>query len=337
MDWRHSRPVRILILLLFTLSLLLGVLPYFLSSDALRQQIITQVESDTGRKLNISGRAQLVLLPRPALLVSNATLSEPNDSTIFAHADRIKVVLRLWPLLSQQETVVHAIEIDEPELNIVRNENGAYNFEDLLRPRNDKIKVALDNLTFNQARLSWKDEFIGEAVTISALDLRMSELTDPKKGQLSIGGHIAIGDDPKQPLWLGNITGEAAMRYLEKERTLRVADIQFDIVQSGESAPDWQLKQAQLQARGNLNYGWAPLKLTGGDMSVAISAVRAGQHWSGQVDVPEIKLTDSALNLHRLKMQLAMKDQQTELARIALSCAPIMPRSMCAIKARSSS
>ena len=94
MDWRHSRPLRISFLLVLTLTALLGILPYFLSSDLVRDQLMQTVQSDTQRKLDIRGSAHLVLLPRPAVLIKNATLTEPNDTSVFAHADAIKKIGR---------------------------------------------------------------------------------------------------------------------------------------------------------------------------------------------------------------------------------------------------
>ncbi|QLI80453.1 AsmA family protein [Chitinibacter fontanus] len=314
MDWRHSRPIRILILLVLILSTLVGVLPYFLSFDSVREQIIAQVQADTQRTMSIRGSAHVVLLPRPAILLNDTTLSEPQNPTIFAHAESLKVVFRLWPLITTGKPVIHAIEVEQPELSIVRNENGTYNFEDLLRPHSDKVGVALDKLSFLQAKLSWKDEFLGETLHLSQLDLIMDQLTDPKKGNLSLQGKASMGEKTSAPVWQGEISGSAAMRYLEKERTLRIADIELNLIQQGESAPELQVKDAKLSATGNLNYSWEPLRLTGGDMKVSSSANRAGQLWTSALDIPEIQLTDTSLNLNRLKFDIGMKDQHSELS-----------------------
>ncbi|QLG87121.1 AsmA family protein [Chitinibacter bivalviorum] len=299
-------------MLAISLTALLGVLPYFLSFDVLREQIINQVQADTQRTMTISGSAHMVLLPRPAILISNTTLTEPNARTVFAHADRVKVVFRLWPLITTGKPVVHAIEIDQPELNIVRHENGTYNFEDLLRPHSDTTEFALDKLSFNQAHLNWQDDFLGGEVSLSNLDLTLDQLTDPKDGRLKVDGQITLGENKAGASWQGQVVGTAAMRYLEKERTLRVADIVFDVTQRGQSDEKLKLSEAHLQATGNLNYSWQPLRLAGGDMKITTSAVRAGQHWNATLDVPDISLTESALGLHRLKLKIGMKDQQSE-------------------------
>ncbi|WP_348944540.1 AsmA family protein [Chitinibacter sp. FCG-7] len=311
MDWRHSRPVRIFILLLFTLITLLGVLPYFLSFDTLREQIISQIQADTQRTMNIRGTAHLVLLPKPAILINDATLTEPQSPTVFAHADRVKIVFRLWPLLTGGRVVVHAIEIKQPELSVVRNQDGTYNFEDLLRPHNEKTQFALDRLSFSQANLSWKDEFLGETLHLSAMDLTLDQLTNPKNGKLTIDAQASIGQKNFPAQWQGQLSGSAAMRYLEKERTLRVADIAINLQQVGASSPQLQVSDATLSATGNLNYHWQPLRLSGGDMKITTQANRAGQLWTSTLDVPEISFTETALSLNRLKFNIGMKDKSS--------------------------
>ncbi|WP_027467755.1 AsmA family protein [Deefgea rivuli] len=314
MDWRHSRPLRISFLLVLTLTALLGILPYFLSSDFVRDQLKMAVQSDTQRKLDIRGSAHLVLLPRPAVLIKNATLTEPNESTVFAHADAIKIVLRLWPLLSERKIVVHSIDIDRPELTIIRHEDGTYNFEDLLQNKSQLIQMALDRLTFSNAQFAWQDEFLNQTINFQQLNLDMSNLTDPKKGELELDGEIFIGNKGEAAVWRGQIHGAAAMRYVEQERRLHIADIKMTVAQEGSSDPELKLSDAALQITGNLNYGWDPLRLTGGDLKLAGSAQRGEQQWQTTLDIPEIRLTDTSLTLQRLKLDLQMQEKDAKFS-----------------------
>ncbi|MBM5571213.1 MULTISPECIES: AsmA family protein [Deefgea] len=312
MDWRHSRPLRISFLLIVTLIALLGILPYFLSSDLVRDQLIMAVQRDTQRKLDIRGSAHVVLLPRPAVLIKNATLTEPNDSTVFAHADTIKMVFRLWPLLSEQKAVARSIEIERPELTIIRHEDGSYNFEDLLQNKGQLIQVALDRLTFSDAQFSWHDEFLNQTLNFQQFDLEMNDLTDPKKGALDLNGEIFIGNKGESTLWRGQIHGSGAMRYIEQERRLHIANIKMAINQNGQSDDQVKINNLALQITGNLNYGWDPLRLTGGDLKLVGSGRRSGQNWQTTLDIPEIKLTSTSLILHRLKVDVEMQDKNTK-------------------------
>lgn len=317
MDWRHSRPLRISFLLIISLFALVGILPYFLSSDLVRDELTVAVQRDTQRQLDIRGSAHLVLLPRPAVLIKNATLTEPNEATVFAHADSIKIVFRLWPLISEQKAVAHSIEIERPELTIIRHENGTYNFEDLLQNKGQLIQVALNRLSFSDAQFSWHDEFLNQTLNFQRFDLEMDDLTDPKKGSLTLDGEIFIGNKGESKLWRGQIHGTSAMRYVEQERRLHIANIKMAIDQDGSSDEQVKINNLALQITGNLNYGWDPLRLTGGDLKVAGTARRGEQQWQTTLDIPEIKLTSTSLILHRLKMDVAMQDKNTKFTASA--------------------
>ncbi|QKJ67217.1 AsmA family protein [Deefgea piscis] len=317
MDWRHSRSLRISFLLVLTLTALLGILPYFLSSDLVRDQLVSAVQRDTERKLDIRGSAHMVLLPRPAVLIKNATLTEPKSDTVFAHADAIKVVFRLWPLISEGKAVVNSIEVEKPELTIIRHDDGTYNFEDLLQSKGKQIHLALDRFSFSDAQLAWQDDLVNETLHLSQLNLELDNLTDPKKGDLNLDGQIYLNDNGEAARWRGKVQGSAAMRYVEQERRLHIADIKVALTQEGASDAGLKVSNTQLQITGNLNYGWDPLRLTGGDLKLTGSANRAGQQWKTTLDVPEIQLTDNALALNRLQFDIEMQDKDAKFSASA--------------------
>ncbi len=314
MDWRHSRSLRFSFLFILAFIALLGILPYFLSSNMVRDELMTAVQNDTQRKFDIRGSAHLVLLPRPAVLIKNATLTEPNENTVFAHADSIKIVFRLWPLLSEHKVVANSIEIERPELTIIRHEDGTYNFEDLLKNKGQLIQMALDRLTFTNAQFAWQDEFLNQTLNFDQFNLEMSNLTDPRKGELNLNGQVYIANKGEATMWRGQISGAAAMRYVEQERRLHIADIKMTVDQEGSSDPALKLSDTALQISGNLNYGWDPLRLTGGDLKLVGSAQRGEQYWQTKLDVPEIRLTDSALVLHRLKLDVQIQDHDARFS-----------------------
>ena len=273
MDWRHSRPARIGLLLIIALIALAGIVPYFLSSNFVRDQLVLAVQRDTQRQLEIRGSTHFVLLPRPAVLIKDATLTEPNDKTVFAHADEIKMAFRLWPLLSEAKAVAHSLDIAGPELTIIRFENGTYNFEDLLQNKGSTIELGLDSLSFSDAKLAWQDDFLGETFHLAQLNVELENLTDPKKGQLTLDGQVLVGNKGEAPRWRGQIHGTAAMRYLEPQKKLHFADIKMAIDQDGASHPALQLSNAALQISGYLNYAWDPLILAGGDLKILLDFI----------------------------------------------------------------
>src|SRR5471030_3519685 len=103
MDWRHNRPFRIVLLLCIVLIALAGVVPYFVQLDLVRSALSAIVARDTQRSLNIRGGARFVLLPHPALLLGEASLTEPGSQKVFANFERARIGLAIWPLLAHGE------------------------------------------------------------------------------------------------------------------------------------------------------------------------------------------------------------------------------------------
>ncbi|KAF0811824.1 hypothetical protein IGB42_03634 [Andreprevotia sp. IGB-42] len=306
MDLRHSRPFRICLLLIAMLVLIAGIAPYFIEAEWIRNLLVTQIARDTGRTLN-AARTRVVLLPRPALLLEDTTLSEPDSAAIFAKTDTVKITLAPWPLLSGKLEIA-AIDFERPALLIEHRGDGSYNFEDLLQNHqpNSKLRFGLNRLRFTGARFDYRDAFLGETAKLGPLNFTMDNLADPKNGRLDVDGRLVIGSE-KDPLWQGAIKADAAMRYHEIQRNLLVNDLQIALTQDGASRPSVDLKGVALQITGNLIYGWQPLRLTGGQLKLTGQGQRADQFWKGELTIPEIRLTENQLGLYRSRLSLNMQ------------------------------
>lgn len=309
MDWRHNRPFRILLLLSTALIVLAGVLPYFVPLDMIHTELQARIARETQRTLEISGRTRFVLLPRPALLLEQASLSEPASPAVFARFERARMGLALWPLLTSGEIVLRELELDKPQLSVLRREDGSLNFEDLLALGGDgqQLHFGLEELHFNAAELRLSDEFLGNTLSLARLDLALENLADPKNGQLTASGGVVVGK-PGQPVdWQGLLKATAAMRYNKDERRLLVADLKLDLKQSGQSASDLRVSNGMLGVTGNLVYGWQPLRLNGGNLKLAGEMTRAGQQWKLDLDLPEIQVQENRLALNQLKLAATMQ------------------------------
>jgi uncharacterized protein involved in outer membrane biogenesis len=107
------------------------VLPSFLDVNRYHDQIQAQMEKHLGRPVTL-GAMSLSLLP-PSFRVENATIGEdPAFSTgqPFAQAQELRVAPKLWPLLHGQ-IELSSLELRQPRIEIVRNEQGAWNFASL--------------------------------------------------------------------------------------------------------------------------------------------------------------------------------------------------------------
>lgn len=314
LEWKHGRRFRNYLLGFLAVVLLVGIVPYFLSFDILKTFLADSISADTGRTLRIDGRARAVLLPRPAILLEQVSLSEPHKpNESFALADSLTARLDFWSLLRGRPKL-RELDINRPELRIVRASDGSFNFDDLLRVQGSGIRVALDAVHFEDMRVRLSDEFFAHTLYSNALDVSLENLADPKNGQLSMHGEIEVGADEQNRSWHGQLTATAAMRYSEKERRLRIANLQIDVAQEGESAPSLQLKNAKVAVLGNLDFSWNPMRFVGGELKVTSSGMRADQNWYGTMDIPEIRFAEGVLALYRLKLSVNMHSPASKLS-----------------------
>nr|WP_200916789.1 AsmA family protein [Jeongeupia sp. HS-3] len=294
--------------------LLIGIVPYFIDATLLRDTLTSQIASETGRTLKVDGKARFVLLPRPAITLGNVTLTQPDSTTRFMHAERVRVRLDLWPLL-RGKPVIEQVEFDDPELQIERYADGTYNFEDLLanpaRPR--EVDIRLDALHFDRAKLVYRDALVGVDGTLSELDLNLDNLADPKNGRFSANGQVRIGDG-KSPWWSGSVDVAAAMRYTEADRRLSIADLRFELKQQGASKSGVDIEASGLTVVGNLVYGWQPLRLTGGELKLTGHGRRAGQDWQGELNLPSLKVSESAMSLNEPQLAVRMQSPRGRFA-----------------------
>ncbi|GHD55258.1 AsmA family protein [Jeongeupia chitinilytica] len=314
MDLRHSRPFRIFLLLIAGLTLLIGIVPYFVEATLLRDALTSQIASETRRTLTVAGNTRVVLLPRPAITLGNVTLSQPDSAQRFMHAERVRVRLALWPLL-RGKPVIDQVEFDDPELLFERFADGTYNFEDLLatpeHPR--KVDMRLDALHFERAKLVYRDALIGVGGTVSALDFSLDNLADPKNGRFTAAGKLSIGDG-KTPWWSGSVEASAAMRYTEADRRLSVAELRFELKQQGATKPGVDIEASGLTAVGNLVYGWQPLRLAGGELKITGNGRRAGQDWQGELNLPSLKVTENTMALEQPRLSVRMQSPRGRFA-----------------------
>ncbi|MGE5325212.1 MAG: AsmA family protein [Actinomycetota bacterium] len=127
------RKLGITVLVIVVLLIAAGlIIPRFIDINHYRGQIQAQLEKRLGRKVQL-GEMGLGLLP-PAFEVQNAVIeSDPRfsiDNRPFAAADKLKVRVAFWPLLSKKLDV-RSLELDRPKIELVRNQQGVWNFSTL--------------------------------------------------------------------------------------------------------------------------------------------------------------------------------------------------------------
>lgn len=112
---------------------LVGVAVFLLTFDpnAYKNKLQEIVYARYGRTLTINGEIELSLFPRIGLAVQDVTLSDRGSSDLFASMDSARLAVAIWPLMFNRLVVDH-VAINGLQAWITRDEEGDYNFQDLL-------------------------------------------------------------------------------------------------------------------------------------------------------------------------------------------------------------
>lgn len=130
------RKLGITVLVIVVLLIAAGlIIPHLIDINHYRGQIQAELQKRLGRTVEL-GDMSFSLIP-PAFEVQNAVIGDnpqfSNDNRPFAAADKLKVRVAFWPLLSKKLDV-KSLELDHPKIELVRNQQGIWNFSTLGQP-----------------------------------------------------------------------------------------------------------------------------------------------------------------------------------------------------------
>lgn len=117
--------------LLLTAIILLVFAPQFVPSEIYKDQVIHNIESATGRQVEIKGDIGLRFIPRVELVMSKVRMGNPagfDESTNMLTLDELQLSLGFLPLL-RGELDVQTLRLINPVLSLARNAKGKPNWE----------------------------------------------------------------------------------------------------------------------------------------------------------------------------------------------------------------
>ena len=125
------RPLRIISAIVGVLVLLLAVAPFLIRVDQFRPSIEESTSNALGRKVDI-GNLKLSLT-RHSLTADTLTVADDPtfSSAPFFKAKSLSVDVELLPLILSRSLKVTAITIDSPEVTLIRNPAGRWNYSSL--------------------------------------------------------------------------------------------------------------------------------------------------------------------------------------------------------------
>lgn len=105
----------------------------FVPTDLIRDRLVQEVKTRTGRDLTIAGTTSVSLWPRLALSLrsvslSNASAASGATSGNLITADSIEAAVPIWPLLSR-DIVIERLVLQKPVIDLVVDRSGRRNWD----------------------------------------------------------------------------------------------------------------------------------------------------------------------------------------------------------------
>lgn len=122
-----------------------AILVNTIDQQALLNKASAVVKERQQRDLAFTGPVQLKWFPSIGADLNGVTLSEFQSNDQFLKADKVSISLALLPLLSS-EVVVDAVQASGVTVNVVKNADGKFNFDDLSNPEtNDQLEQDMED------------------------------------------------------------------------------------------------------------------------------------------------------------------------------------------------
>jgi hypothetical protein len=200
-----ARPIKIVLIVLGVFLVIALVVPFFIDVDRYRPRIVAEVESRTGRKVEI-GHIRARLLPTAGFSVEGVTVGAPAG---FAPVNVLTVesvsgTVSLLALL-HGEVEVSSVEIDTPHITLATDERGHTNYEFApparaktapSAPTSTGTALAIDSLSVRNAELRMVDvrgrNSQPPSVKISGVNLEFSSLDLSPSGIARWKGEIPL-------------------------------------------------------------------------------------------------------------------------------------------------
>ena len=313
------------------------IVPHLIDVNRYHGQIQSQLEKKLGRQVSL-GKMSLSLFP-PSFQVENATIAEDSrfaSGRPFAAADRLSVSVKFWPLL-HKDVEVNSLELVHPHIELVRNEQGTWNFATLGQegkptaaqkapqqaphpaqpagpttttgPHNQPAagQLSLANLFINDGQVAITDLQKHQSRAVyDHIDLNVNDFAPDQQFSMKLTAHLP--GEGKQAIWLegkGGPIKEADMLNTPFDGTLRL-----DQVSTG--AAQKFLNSQSLNGIDAVLTGDAKVKNSGGKLAsngtirvenARIHNVNVGYPIALDYDVAD-DLTSDVIQIHKGDLKL---------------------------------
>lgn len=199
-----------------------AVLVNTIDQQALLNNVSEVVKTDYNRTLAFNGPVKLKWFPSIGADLSGISLTEFASDKQFLSADKVSVSIAFMPLLSSQ-VVVDSVVAEGVSLNVVKNKEGKFNFDDLAGAGGDApaekpaepteggqaVNFSVADISLSKLNLSYIDQAEGLQASLSDFSVTTGRIEPGVPTNVSIEGAVSA-NKPKVAI---NIKADTGLEF----------------------------------------------------------------------------------------------------------------------------
>lgn len=180
--------------LLLIVGALILYLKFSFDPNQFKSQLVQIVKEKKQRDLSLDGPMSLEFFPNLGVKLERVRLSAQASSDEFASVGKAHVSLALLPLLKRQ-LHVKALRLDDLNLHVKRNRDGASNVDDFLQSETSSsspMQFDIQGIHLSNASIRIEDEAAQTRMSLSKLNLKTGHIADGVFSPLELESQIQM-------------------------------------------------------------------------------------------------------------------------------------------------
>jgi len=279
-----------------------------------KQPIADAVKNRYDRTLRIDGKLKLSFFPSLGVEMEHFSLSEPRSAQIFAAADSARASVAVLPLLAGRIVVDH-IKVTGLKANVVRYQNGKFNFDDLLGETTDDagpaakgqlqaeeakpLEFDVAGIEFTGGELALRDYVRGTSMRVERLAATTGRVAPRRPFEFSVSARV-LGQTPRVD---ASVQSQGRLTFDPAAKRVSVKGLDFKAMGVLPS-----IRATALTARGEIAYDGLRESIDASGVSVSFQGDVAGTRpltgVDARLEVPRLMagLSEGQLQVEKLSL-----------------------------------
>ena len=215
------------------------ILPMIIDPNDYKDEIITQVNQQTGRELKIEGDLELSVFPWLGVDIGGLELSNAKGfgEQPFAVVNSAGVRVKLMPLLSR-ELEVDTVVLNGLVLNLAKAKDGRTNWDDLVKGGGEEKPASTESgegkglagfriggVDISDATIRWDDRSSGQQYAVEQFFLKSGAITSGSPVSLELGAQL----QSKAPQMTAQVNLQGMVSLDEAAGLLRIQGLDLEL------------------------------------------------------------------------------------------------------------